>query len=48
MKLRYLVGALAALLSRTHKVGFVGGMQIPLIKKFEAGYAAGAHASARA
>jgi basic membrane protein A and related proteins len=40
----YLVGALAALLSSTGKVGFVGGMQIPLIKKFEAGYVAGVHA----
>lgn len=40
----YLVGALAALLSKTGTVGFVGGMQIPLIKKFEAGYTAGAHA----
>jgi basic membrane protein A len=40
----YLVGALAALTSRTGTVGFVGGMQIPLIKKFEAGYTAGAHA----
>jgi basic membrane protein A len=29
------------LLSKTHKLGFVGGMQIPLIKKFEAGYVAG-------
>ena len=37
----YLVGALAALLSRTGTVGFVGGMEIPLIKKFEAGYRAG-------
>jgi basic membrane protein A len=37
----YLVGALAALLNKTGKVGFVGGMQIPLIKKFEAGYRAG-------
>ena len=37
----YLVGALAALLSHTGKLGFVGGMQIPLIKKFEAGYRAG-------
>ena len=37
----YLVGALAALVSKTHKLGFVGGMQIPLIKKFEAGYVAG-------
>ena len=38
----FLVGALAALVSRTHVVGFVGGMDIPLIHKFEAGYAAGA------
>jgi len=37
----YLVGALAALLNHTGKLGFVGGMQIPLIKKFEAGYRAG-------
>jgi basic membrane protein A len=40
----YLVGALAALSSKTGKVGFVGGMQIPLIKKFEAGYIAGVRA----
>ena len=40
----YLVGALAALVSKTGKVGFVGGMQIPLIKKFEAGYVAGVKA----
>jgi basic membrane protein A and related proteins len=40
----YQVGALAALLSKTNKVGFVGGMQIPLIKKFEAGYRAGVKA----
>jgi basic membrane protein A len=40
----YLVGALAALVSTTGKVGFVGGMQIPLIKKFEAGYVAGVRA----
>ena len=37
----YLVGALAALVSHTKKVGFVGGMDIPLIHKFEAGYRAG-------
>jgi basic membrane protein A and related proteins len=37
----YLVGALAALLSHSGTVGFVGGMEIPLIKKFEAGYRAG-------
>jgi basic membrane protein A len=40
----YLVGALAALLNKTGKLGFVGGMEIPLIKKFEAGYVAGVHA----
>lgn len=39
----YLVGALVGLLSKTHVVGFLGGMQIPLIKKFEAGYTAGVH-----
>lgn len=37
----YLVGALSGWLSTAKKVGFVGGMQIPLIKKFEAGYVAG-------
>jgi basic membrane protein A len=37
----YLVGALSGYLTKTNKVGFVGGMQIPLIKKFEAGYVAG-------
>ena len=37
----FLVGALAALVSKTHKVGFVGGMNFPLIHKFEAGYRAG-------
>jgi len=38
----FLVGALAALVSKTHAIGFVGGMDIPLIHKFEAGYRAGA------
>jgi basic membrane protein A len=38
----YLVGALAALLSKTNTIGFIGGMQSPLIKKFEVGYIAGA------
>ena len=38
----FLVGAVAALKSKTGKIGFVGGMKIPLIKKFEAGYIAGA------
>ena len=39
----FLVGALAALTSKSGAIGFVGGMQIPLIEKFAAGYAAGAH-----
>ncbi|MFE8602559.1 BMP family ABC transporter substrate-binding protein [Archangium violaceum] len=37
----FLVGALAALASKNDKVGFVGGMEVPLIKKFEAGFRAG-------
>jgi len=37
----FLVGALAALVGKSKKVGFVGGMDIPLIHKFEAGYRAG-------
>jgi basic membrane protein A len=37
----FLVGAVAALESRTRAVGFVGGMDIPLIRRFEAGYRAG-------
>jgi basic membrane protein A len=38
----YLVGALAALHTKTGKVGFIGGMDVPLIRRFEMGYAAGA------
>lgn len=38
----FLVGAAAALKSKTGTIGFVGGMKIPLIEKFEAGYTAGA------
>jgi basic membrane protein A len=41
----YLVGALAALTTKSGKLGFVGGMDIPLIHKFEAGYKAGAKAA---
>ncbi|GJG87349.1 BMP family ABC transporter substrate-binding protein [Gemmatimonadetes bacterium T265] len=37
----FLAGALAALVGGSPKVGFVGGMDIPLIHKFEAGYRAG-------
>ncbi|SLN23830.1 BMP family lipoprotein [Roseisalinus antarcticus] len=38
----YLVGMLAALASETGTVGFIGGMDIPLIRKFGCGYAQGA------
>ncbi|MBB4002659.1 BMP family lipoprotein [Aurantimonas endophytica] len=37
----YLVGILAAMKSETGKVGFVGGMDIPLISKFACGYKGG-------
>jgi basic membrane protein A len=38
----FLVGALAALKSETGTIGFVGGMKVALIQRFEAGYRAGA------
>ena len=38
----FLVGAAAALKSETGKIGFIGGVDVPLIHKFEAGYEAGA------
>jgi basic membrane protein A len=38
----FLVGMLAAMASKTGKVGFVGGMDIPLIRKFALGYVEGA------
>lgn len=38
----YLVGAAAALTSKTGKLGFIGGVHVDLIKKFEAGFVAGA------
>ena len=38
----YLVGILAAMASDSKKVGFVGGMDIPLIRKFACGYVGGA------
>jgi basic membrane protein A len=37
----FLVGMLAAMASKTAKVGFVGGMDIPLIRKFACGYVQG-------
>ncbi len=38
----YLVGVAAAKASKTGKVGFIGGMDIPLISKFACGYVGGA------
>nr|QNO57573.1 hypothetical protein MFOBGCIO_00001 [Methanosarcinales archaeon ANME-1 ERB7] len=38
----FLAGALAAMVSETNKTGFVGGMDIPVITRFLAGYYAGA------
>jgi basic membrane protein A len=40
----YLVGMIAALTSKTGTLGFVGGMDIPLIHKFEVGFEEGARA----
>lgn len=37
----FLVGAAAALKSKSGKVGFIGGMDIPLIRRFQMGYEAG-------
>ena len=37
----FLVGVAAALASKTGKVGFVGGMDIPLIRRFQCGYEQG-------
>lgn len=38
----FLVGAIAAMKSKTGHVGFIGGMDIPLIRRFAMGYEAGA------
>lgn len=40
----FLVGAAAAMKSKSGKVGFIGGVDVPLINKFDAGFAAGAKA----
>jgi basic membrane protein A len=40
----YLVGVAAAMASKSKKIGFIGGMDIPLIRAFECGYAQGAKA----
>ncbi|MGN6094755.1 MAG: BMP family lipoprotein [Bosea sp. (in: a-proteobacteria)] len=41
----YLVGLLGAMASKTNKLGFVGGMDIPLIRKFACGYVQGIKAA---
>lgn len=38
----FLVGAAAGLKSKNGKIGFIGGMDIPLIRRFQLGYEAGA------
>jgi basic membrane protein A and related proteins len=40
----YLVGMMAGLASKTNVVGFIGGMDIPLIRRFGCGYAQGVKA----
>jgi len=38
----FLVGLIAALTAKTPKIGFIGGMEIPLIQRFQLGYRTGA------
>ena len=40
----FLVGSIAAQASKSGSVGFIGGVNVPLIQKFEAGFTAGAKA----
>ena len=37
----FIMGAIAALTSKTGKLGFIGGMDVPLIRRFAMGYSAG-------
>lgn len=37
----FLAGVAAALMTKSDKIGFVGGMEIPVIERFEAGFLAG-------
>jgi basic membrane protein A and related proteins len=39
----FLAGVVAASMSKTDKIGFIGGMEIPVIQRFQAGFAAGVH-----
>ena len=40
----FLVGAIAGLKSETGQIGYIGGVDVPLLREFEAGYVAGVHA----
>ncbi|MCG9132277.1 BMP family ABC transporter substrate-binding protein [Candidatus Poribacteria bacterium] len=40
----FLVGAIAALKSEGNKIGYIGGVDVPLLREFEAGYIAGIQA----
>lgn len=40
----YLVGVIAGKMTKTNKIGFVGGVDIPVIKRFEVGFKAGVKA----
>ncbi len=39
----YLAGALAAMTTKTKTIAFLGGIDLPLLRKFEVGFTAGAH-----
>ena len=41
----YLAGVAAALESKSGKIGYIGGVRIPLLQKFEAGFVAGVKAT---
>ncbi len=41
----FLMGVIAGLMTKTDKVGFIGGISSPLIKKFEVGFRAGVQAA---
>ena len=43
----FLVGAAAALTSKTGRIGFIGAAPVPLVERFEAGFTAGARAADR-
>ena len=40
----FLVGAIAALKTESGKIGYIGGVDVPLLREFEAGYVAGIQA----